>query len=294
TSHIDIYPTLLDLCDVEAPRGPPVDGVSLRPLLESQVTAWQERILFTHNPIDESNRYPGAVRTESYRLVREITGPSGGSSATNKDRSASAWQLYDMHIDPSEKQDIAGEHPDIVAELSRRYEAWIDDIMQDGLQRFPIPVGYDEENPVELHAPQAYFDRPLHFESGPGFANDWLTGWTDSSAQVWFELDVQHPGKYALELGCTSRPQDAGARVQVTAGEQSLDVDLPAGELRPIELPHRDEKGRGRYKNREWTAVEAGVLTLPRGPVTLSIAPLARPGEQVMDFKHIRLNRLPR
>lgn len=33
-SHIDLYPTLLDLCGVKAPVGPKLDGISLRPLLE--------------------------------------------------------------------------------------------------------------------------------------------------------------------------------------------------------------------------------------------------------------------
>ena len=33
-SHIDLFPTLLDLCGVQAPAGPKLDGVTLRPLLE--------------------------------------------------------------------------------------------------------------------------------------------------------------------------------------------------------------------------------------------------------------------
>src|SRR5262245_53285222 len=39
-AHIDLYPTLLDLCGVTAPKGPPVDGVSLRPLLEGKSAKW--------------------------------------------------------------------------------------------------------------------------------------------------------------------------------------------------------------------------------------------------------------
>ena len=293
TSHIDIYPTLLDLCGVDPPRGPPIDGVSLRPLLEGERNDWPQRTLFTHNPIDETNRYPGAVRTQRYRLVREIKGPAGGSRATNRDEQATPWQLYDMQVDPGEKQNIAADHPNIVAELGRMYERWIDDIMSEGLERFPIPVGYDEENPLEIHAPQAYFDAPLHFESGPGFANDWLTNWTEESASVWFDVDVVQSGRYRVELGCTSRPEDAGAAVRVRAADNSVEVEVPTAPLRPIVLPHRDERGRGRYRNRHWTAVDAGVVTLPEGRLKLSIEPIAKPGEQVMDFKHVRLERLP-
>ena len=64
------------------PAGPRVDGVTLRPLLEqADAAGWPDRTLFTHNPIDESNKYPGAVRTQRYRLVREIKGSGGGSKA---------------------------------------------------------------------------------------------------------------------------------------------------------------------------------------------------------------------
>jgi arylsulfatase A-like enzyme len=37
-SHIDLFPTLIDLCGVKAPKGPKLDGVSLRPLLEGTKT----------------------------------------------------------------------------------------------------------------------------------------------------------------------------------------------------------------------------------------------------------------
>ena len=32
-AHIDVLPTLVDLLGLEKPKGPPLDGVSLRPLL---------------------------------------------------------------------------------------------------------------------------------------------------------------------------------------------------------------------------------------------------------------------
>jgi arylsulfatase A-like enzyme len=37
--HVDIYPTLLDITGVTVPGQPPVDGVSLVPLLDGQMTA---------------------------------------------------------------------------------------------------------------------------------------------------------------------------------------------------------------------------------------------------------------
>jgi arylsulfatase A-like enzyme len=291
-SHIDVYPTLVDLCGVTAPAGPAVDGRSLRPLLEGREGEWPERVLFTHNPIDETNRYPGAVRTQRYRLVREVVGKGGGSASVNRDETAKPWQLYDMQADPSQERDLAKEEPQVVADLSRQYEVWFDDIARDGVQRPPVPIGYLEENPVLVYAPQAYYNGPMHFLAGPGYAHDWLTGWTDLRDKAWFELDVHTAGRYRIDLGCTCPPQDAGVRLKVSVGDSAFEVDVPVADVVNLPLPHRDAEGHERYLNRNWPTVAVGTAKLPAGPATLTIEALAKPGEQVVDLKHVRLELL--
>jgi len=292
-SHIDLYPTLLDLCGVTPPDGPKVDGVSLRPLLEKEEPdAWPERVLYTHNPIDETNRYPGAVRTQQYRLVREIKGPSGGSSAKANDANAIPWQLYDMVKDPGQEKNIAKKHEAVVQKLSAQYEAWFDDVSKDGLQRFPLSVGYSEHDPVELHAPQSFHDKPLHFASGPGFANDWLTGWTDAAAKVWFEVDVVTTGKYNIEIAAACPPEDAGSKLRLTVGSSVLEMVMPAAPAVDVALPNRDAMSNERYRNREWTVLKPGTMELPKGPVRLTLEALSKPGQQVMELKHVSLERV--
>ncbi|MEZ6133405.1 MAG: arylsulfatase [Pirellulaceae bacterium] len=289
-SHIDIMPTLLDLCNIASDPGGKLDGVTLRPLLESVDSGgWPARTLFTHNPIDEHNKFPGAVRTQRYRLVREIQGPSGGSNARANDESATAWQLYDMQADPGQEQDIAAAHPDVVQELSDAYDRWFEDISRDGLERFPLPVGLSQHNPVELHAPQAFFDQPLHFANGPGFANDWLTGWEDLHAKVWFELEVMQAGDYTIELAFACPAPDAGSQVRVHAGDAVLETVIPAATAPEIPLPHRDEKSKTRYRNRRWSTLTLGTLKLPSGSAVLTIQPLSMPGKQIMELKHVKL-----
>ncbi|MHB8901704.1 MAG: sulfatase-like hydrolase/transferase [Thermoguttaceae bacterium] len=289
-AHIDLFPTLLDLCDLPLPPGPKLDGISLRPLLESRTDpAWPERVLFTHNPIDETNKYPGAVRTQRYRLLREIKGPGGGSKAKANDAGATPWQLYDMQADPGQENNIAAAHPDVVRELSGLYDAWFADISCDGLQRLPLPVGHRQHNPVELHAPQAYFDPPLTFANGPGFANDWLTGWSDPKARVWFDIDVAAAGQYDLELGFACPTADAGSSVRVTIAGQALEVTIPAAAAPEIPLPHRDAEGKVRYRNRQWQTLKLGTLQLAAGPARLTLEPLSMPASQVMELKHVKL-----
>jgi hypothetical protein len=281
TSHIDLFPTIMDLCDVEI-SSIKLDGMSLKPLLV-QSGSWPARTLFTHNPIDETNKYPGAVRTQRHRLVREIKGSAGGSKAKADDAGASPWQLYDMEADPSEQKDLAEEQPEIVAKLSAAYDAWFADISRAGLKRFPIPVGHAEHNPVELHAPQAFYDKPLVFASGPGYANDWLTGWTEKSAQVRFDVDVATSGEYDLELAYAASASTV-LRLQVSG--QTLEKAVVAAPAPEIPLPHRDTEGKVRYRDRQWATLKLGTVSLRPGPVTFMLECSSTPG---IDLKHLKL-----
>ncbi len=46
------------------------------------------------------------------------------------------WQLFDMVNDRTELHDVSGEHPEIVAELHRAYDAWV---KRCGVEEWPIP-----------------------------------------------------------------------------------------------------------------------------------------------------------
>ena len=50
-----------------------------------------------------------AVRKEQWKLVCKYPG---------------GWELYDIKADRTELNDLAAEHPEVVAELSGLYEAW--------------------------------------------------------------------------------------------------------------------------------------------------------------------------
>ena len=291
TAHIDLYPTLLDLCGVQSHAGSQLEGTSLRPLLENRTADFPDRTLFTHNTIDQTNRYPGAVRTSRYRLVRKIPGPQAGSASVNRDTEALPWELYDMIADSAEKNDLASSQPKVVDTLSRQYEEFVDDIFSDSLSRFPLPVGYNEHNPVSLHASQAYFRDPVHYQSGRGFAHDWLTGWTSTAGKVWFEINVVQAGIYmvSIQLGCPG--VDAGSRIRVTANRNSCEASVPSAPSQEIQLPHREERSRSTFRERDWTTLEVGRIELREGKQDLTIEALSMPGKQVMDFKLLMLER---
>lgn len=129
----------------------------------------------------------------------------------------------------------------------------------------------------------------MTFANGPGFANDWITGWTDAKAKVWFDIEVATAGDYEIEIALACPSADAGSRLRISAGNESFETIVLAAPAPEIPLPHRDEAGSARYRNREWSILKAGTLRLPKGPAKLTIEPLAMPGSQVMDLKHVKL-----
>ncbi|MBI3876975.1 MAG: arylsulfatase [Verrucomicrobia bacterium] len=173
--HIDLMPTLLDLCGVPPPKDVKFDGRSLRPLLEGNAKDWPERMLFTQNVRGNQSvsPTPGAVRSQQFRAVNEGKG----------------WELFDMAADPGQKTNIAKEQPETLKRMSAAYDEWFRDVTHAGFAKQPTEIGHAEENPVRLLAPSAALDGGVSFFGKNGFANDWVTGWSSTGASVSWEID---------------------------------------------------------------------------------------------------------
>jgi len=283
-AHIDLFPTLLDLCAVTPSQGPKLDGLSLRPLLEGRDDAsWPDRVLFNHNARDEQNKFPGAVRTPTHRLVCETA--AAGNAAPR-------WQLYDMTTDPGQQRDIATIEPWVVTRLAALYDAWFDDVARERGKPMPVPVGHAQQNPVQIFAPQAASTGGLRYASGPGFSNDWLTGWTNSADTVAFDLDVARSGHYAVTLGYVCPAADAGAAIRVTIGAQSREATVKGTPVEFEKIPHREPGGFERNRNLRWATLDIGEFNLRTGTTRLAISALTKPGAQVMELKHVELRRV--
>ena len=100
-STVDIYPTFLELCNVEMPHE--TDGKNLTPLLNNPVAEWEEAAYgYFRNGI--------TLRTERYRLTKYFrnAGP--------------VVELYDHQNDPNETKNIAKDNPDVVKKLIPLWE----------------------------------------------------------------------------------------------------------------------------------------------------------------------------
>ena len=117
TGHIDLFPTFAELAGAKTK----LDGRSLVPILKYTKAAWPDRTLFTHVgrwPIGkaaEGKYLRCSVRTKQYNLVN--IGPTKN------------WELYDIKVDPGEKNDIAKSKSDVVQRLDAEYDKWWNEIL---------------------------------------------------------------------------------------------------------------------------------------------------------------------
>ncbi len=105
----DIMATFLDVAGADYPAErdghaiPPCEGFSMRPCFDDD-PALRDALYWEH----EGNR---GCRGGKWKLVNKYPG---------------GWELYDMEADRTELNDLAENHPEIVAELSDLYETWAD------------------------------------------------------------------------------------------------------------------------------------------------------------------------
>ena len=134
TSYVDIVPTLLDLCGVEAPRAVKFDGVSLRSLLfNEKVDSWPDRILVTDSQRvrDPIKWRKSSVMTDQYRLIN-------------------GKELYDIDADSGQERDIAIKNPEVVKRLRGFYDEWWAELEPTFAQTTEIYLGHPKANPVRL------------------------------------------------------------------------------------------------------------------------------------------------
>jgi len=132
---VDLLPTFMDLCGLPSPDAD-LDGESIAPLLLGLADRLDgDRVHFLHN--DQSTELPdkwtSAVLTRRWRLVF-------------------GRELYDIQADPGQKNDLAGEHPDVAKRLRDEYERWYASVQPSMTEYHPIVIGHKSENPTRLCA----------------------------------------------------------------------------------------------------------------------------------------------
>ena len=257
TAHIDLLPTLVELCKLSLPQPIRFDGQSLAALLRDPQSAWPARTLFVHHQgrfgqqilDDRPIKFKDyAVMTDRWRLVGE--------------------GLYDIEADPGQRKNIAAGHPDIVAALTAAYEKWWSDISSRFDEFCPTIIGAKQQPRTVLTC------QDWHGEVIPYNQQHVRAGIV---ANGFWDLEVAEAGQYAITL-----------RRWPVELDRPFDAELPALDLtdrrydtsfKPYHLPSgiiRAKRARlqvGAYDETVDVPAEAKsvsfLVDLPAGPVKL-------------------------
>ncbi|MHC4388944.1 MAG: arylsulfatase [Planctomycetota bacterium] len=192
TAHVDILPTLIELCGLQAPEDVKFDGASLVPLLTGDDQTWPKRTLITDS---QRVNYPikwrkSSVMTDRWRLVNGA-------------------ELYDMTADPGQKNNVADRHPELVASLRDEYEDWWTDTSKRFHEYCDIIIGADEENPSMLTS----HDWHSH---GPWNQTQVLKGQKENS---FWAVEVALDGEYEIALRRWPQQVNAPITAAIPKGE---------------------------------------------------------------------------
>ena len=122
-SAIDLTPSLLRLAHAKPPAGTIYDGEDVLDTLLGKSTAGRQAEIYFRRPPDRKNYYgfsqlPDlAVRQGVWKLLCDYDG--------------SRSQLYHLIDDPGEEENLAGDKPEVVSELTAKLLAWNKTLPQD-------------------------------------------------------------------------------------------------------------------------------------------------------------------
>jgi arylsulfatase A len=149
----DWLPTLLEVAGLEPPSDVELDGVSqLSMLRENETSSEPPSLCWQFSRYMPTGQHNAAIREGIWKLVRpckdDVTGPilgalepsgilprpadlSPGTAYVPPLPDPLPPQLFNLADDPGETHDLAEEYPDIVADLSRKLDAWYTSVNAD-------------------------------------------------------------------------------------------------------------------------------------------------------------------
>ena len=235
TAHIDVLPTLAELCNLTISSEPKLDGTSLVPILNGKKDDLRNRTLIVHSQrIETPEKWrKSSVMTDRWRLVNQK-------------------ELYDIQTDPGQTKNVAADFAGVVKYLTAEYDKWWNSLTPQFSRYVAIGIGSPSDNPAHLtchdwHAPIAQVPWNHQLISKNPIANGfWI-------------VDITEPGTYEFTLRC--RPESAHhplkkglARIQI--GDLKQEQKVAEGDLSTtftVALP------RGQKKLQTWLDEGNGV-----------------------------------
>jgi len=220
-AHVDILPTLVNLCGLKFQAKNPLDGIDRSHyLVNEQTDTFRMLVIDTQrNQWPEKGHRP-CVMSKDWRLVN-------------------GTELYHTKIDPSQTNDIAQLHPERVRTMQAFYDTWWVSTEKDW-QYANIPLGYQQANPTlitihDLHTPEFLAWNQVQIRNAKNNPTDGF-----------YSVEITEAGTYEFSL--SRYPAESGLALNAKAAA------IPY-------QPHLDGFPEGKELNIQAGIIELGDLT---------------------------------
>ena len=152
SAHIDVLPTILELCNLNIPNDRKIDGQSLVPLINSKT--FNDRYLFSYWTRRFPEKYINmSIQNDNYKLV-------GNNDFDSK---IEEFELYDLVEDPNENNNIISQNIELAKSFKIEMDNSIEDLLDSENIKNPprIIVGSEFENPTVLNRNDASGERGI-------------------------------------------------------------------------------------------------------------------------------------
>lgn len=167
----DIFPTLIDLLELNIDPQYRFDGISLKPVLLNQ-TGTDRMFIVQQGTHVNPAKYNSCIVWNNWRLV-------------GKD------ELYDITTDAGQLTNLAQQRPEIVSQMKAYYENWWLTVYSANAKYIPLVVGDPASNPVILSSSDWI---------GAGPNTQWDIALAKDEPNGYWVIDAKVGGKYRIEL----------------------------------------------------------------------------------------------
>ena len=264
TAHLDLLPTLIELCNLRKPSDVQLDGRSLGGLLQGRRTSWPPRILFAHHqelPVPQIYRYC-SVLEDKWRLV--IRSDKGESPV---------MELFDLTTDPGQTKNLRGQHPQLFLRLLGAYHEWWKS----------LNPGFAMLNPIYLGTPFQPEITVTPFEWHCADTGGWQENvWRATLGNGFWAVDFARAGPYEFTLRRwptgVHHPINGGPDGSGTVAAAAAEIEIGQQKLRTQVLPDAEEV---RF-----------TITVPHGPARLATRWLGPNGDSRYGAFYVTIKRV--
>lgn len=235
TAHIDIFPTILQLCKIKYEHS--IDGLSLIPLFQNNTSSFIDRSIYHHWTRGYLTPYQNiAVRQGDFKLVGHV----------DYNAPLEKFELFNLREDPFEQHNIIQAYRVEAEKLKNNLDTWIETEVWT-IQADPkILVGSDKENPTLLNRNDA--------KGQPGI-------WAQDEIYGYWDVEVINSDVYNFNYTFLRNFEDAGKiRLNLKPLEytrQITDTTQNKIDLNDVFIP------KGSYRLETWYEPKNGRFILP-------------------------------